>query len=99
MRNNRFASTAGLISLVGFIVWGASDRYRAVTARASELERQNASLLAGYDHLRGFAIECLVREEQSLLSRYDPTPEPTAEYGEPSRHASTTAPRSPLTTR
>lgn len=99
MRNNRFVSTAGLIFLVGFMVLGASARYRAVSARASELERQNASLLTGYDHLREFAIECLVREEQSLLSKYDPTPEPTTEYGEPSRHASTTAPRSPRTTR
>ena len=69
MRNARLTLTVYAVALAGTAAVGAgAHSYRAISLRSHELERQNASLRSGYDELRSFAIECLVREEEGLLA-------------------------------
>ena len=68
MRDARTVFTACAVAL-GLTAVGAGARsYRAMSARSLELEKRNATLIGGYDELRGGYIECLVREEERIVA-------------------------------
>ena len=68
MRDARSIFTACAVAMALTAAGAGARSYRAMSARSLELERQNASLMGGYDELRGGYIECLVREEEGIVA-------------------------------